>query len=72
MLSGVCVCALKQETKANYTSPVARFAVAHLYPSTVYSLTLYAFNTKGRSEPTHLQATMLRLPEKQLNYETGK
>lgn len=61
-----------QEIKANYSSPVARFAVSGLHPGNLYILSIYAFNGKGRSEPAVLQAAMLRLPEKQLTSEKGE
>lgn len=61
-----------QEIKANYSSPVARFAVSNLHPGNLYILSIYAFNGKGRSEPAVLQAAMLRLPEKQLTSEKGE
>ncbi|KAL5284444.1 hypothetical protein ACFFRR_006630 [Megaselia abdita] len=54
------------EIKSNITSPVPRFSVASLTPGSVYGLSVYAFNTKGRSDPTILNAAMLRMPEKQL------
>lgn len=55
-----------QEIKSNITSPVPRFSVASLSPGNVYILSVYAFNAKGRSDPTVLNAAMLRMPEKQL------
>lgn len=61
-----------QEIRANFTSPLARFAVSNLHPGNMYVLSIYAFNTKGRSDPTVLQAAMLRMPEKQLTSEKGK
>lgn len=61
-----------QEIKANYSSPVARFAVSNLHPGNLYILSIYAFNGKGRSEPAVIQAAMLRLPEKQLTSEKGE
>lgn len=61
----------QQEIKANYTSPLPRFAVSTLHPGNLYTVSIFAFNTKGRSEATVLQAAMLRLPEKQLTFEKG-
>lgn len=58
-----------QDIKANITSPVARFAVSNLHPGGLYLASVFAFNAKGRSDPTVLQAAMLRLPEKQLTAE---
>lgn len=43
-----------------------------LDPGAQYQAGLYAFNSKGRSEPVILQAATLRLPEKQLTAEKGK
>ncbi len=60
------------ELRANYTSPVPRFTVGSLSPGANYLASIYAFNTKGRSDPTTVQAAMLRLPEKQLTSEKGK
>ncbi|CAO1431490.1 unnamed protein product [Diamesa hyperborea] len=53
------------ELRANYSSPVPRFTVGSLMPSAMYLASVYAFNTKGRSDPTVVQAAMLRMPEKQ-------
>nr|XP_023021733.1 hemicentin-1 [Leptinotarsa decemlineata] len=58
-----------QEIKANLTSPVARFLVADLSAGIQYQLTLFSYNAKGRSEPSMVQASTLRLPEKQLTAE---
>ncbi|XP_050305453.1 protein turtle homolog B-like isoform X2 [Anthonomus grandis grandis] len=58
-----------QHTKYNLTSPVARFSVNHLEPGAQYQAVLFAYNSKGRSEPVILQASTLRLPEKQLTAE---
>jgi hypothetical protein len=60
------------ELRANYSSPVPRFTVNSLVPSTIYLASVYAFNTKGRSDPTTVQAAMLRMPEKQPTGEKGK
>lgn len=60
------------ELRANYSSPVPRFTVNSLVPSTIYLASVYAFNTKGRSDPTSVQAAMLRMPEKQPTGEKGK
>lgn len=43
-----------------------RFSVSSLTPGNVYILSVYAFNTKGRSDPIVMNAAMLRMPEKQL------
>lgn len=60
------------ELRANYTSPIPRFQVSNsLLPGAVYLASVYAFNTKGRSDPTVVQAAMLRMPEKQLTSEKG-
>ncbi|KAL7017192.1 hypothetical protein ACKWTF_010287 [Chironomus riparius] len=53
------------ELRANYSSPVPRFTVNSLMPSAIYLASVYAFNAKGRSDPTVVQAAMLRMPEKQ-------
>ncbi|XP_017092267.2 nephrin [Drosophila bipectinata] len=58
-----------QEIKANITSTTPRFAVANLSPGGIYRIYIYAFNTKGRSEPAVINAAMLRMPEKQLTSE---
>lgn len=60
-----------QELKANLSSPVARFAVTGLEAGAHYQAGLYSYNTKGRSEPVVVQASTLRLPEKQLTAEKG-
>lgn len=60
------------ELRANYSSPVPRFTVNSLMPSAIYHASVYAFNTKGRSDPTIVQAAMLRMPEKQPTGEKGK
>lgn len=60
------------ELRANYSSPVPRFTVSNLMPSAMYLASVYAFNTKGRSDPTVVQAAMLRMPEKQPTGEKGK
>ncbi|XP_058982793.1 neural cell adhesion molecule 2 isoform X2 [Musca domestica] len=60
-----------KELKANITSAMPKFTVSALSPGGIYILTLYAFNSKGRSEPTILTASMLGMPEKQLIAEPG-
>ncbi|CAH0384470.1 unnamed protein product [Bemisia tabaci] len=40
-----------QELRANVTSPVPRFTIYGLDPSTNYQVHVFAFNQKGRSEP---------------------
>lgn len=60
-----------QGIQANVTSPVARFAVSNLHPGSVYIVSVYAFNSKGRSDPAVLPAAMLRPAEKQLTSEKG-
>lgn len=60
-----------QEVKSNLTSPVARFSISNLEPGAQYQAVLFAYNSKGRSEPVILQASTLRLPEKQLTAERG-
>lgn len=61
-----------QDIRANFTSPVARFAVSNLHPGGLYVVSIYAFNSKGRSDPAVLPAAMLRPAEKQLTSEKGK
>lgn len=70
----LCVCCsfFSQDIRANFTSPVARFAVSNLHPGSVYIISIYAFNSKGRSDPAVLPAAMLRPAEKQLTAEKGK
>ena len=60
------------ELRANYSSPVPRFTVNSLMPSTTYLASVFAFNTKGRSDPTVVQVSMLRMPDKQPTGEKGK
>lgn len=60
-----------QEVRFNNTSPVPRFEVPNLHPSAVYQLSVFAFNSKGKSEPYVMGAATLRLPEKQMNSEKG-
>ena len=60
------------ELRANYSSPVPRFTVNSLMPSAIYLASVYAFNTKGRSDPSVVQVPMLRMPEKQPTGEKGK
>nr|XP_029723029.1 uncharacterized protein LOC109423245 [Aedes albopictus] len=57
------------EVRFNNTSPVPRFTVPNLHPSAVYQLAVYAFNSKGKSEPYVMSAATQRLPEKQMNSE---
>lgn len=63
---------IPQDIRANFTSPVARFAVSNLHPGSVYIISIYAFNSKGRSDPAVLPAAMLRPAEKQLTAEKGE
>ncbi|XP_062123864.1 LOW QUALITY PROTEIN: hemicentin-1 [Drosophila sulfurigaster albostrigata] len=58
-----------KEIKANITSTVPRFTVSGLHPGNVYILSIFAYNSKGRSDPTVVNAAMLRMPEKQLTFE---
>lgn len=58
--------------KSNSTSPLARFVVNNLEPGLQYHAVVFAYNSKGRSEPVILQASTLRLPEKQLTAERGR
>lgn len=51
------------------TSPVARFSVTNLQAGAHYQAILYSYNNKGKSEPVIIQASTLRLPEKQLTAE---
>lgn len=60
------------ELRANYTSPFPRFTVNSLTPGGTYLASIYAFNTKGRSDPTVVAAAMQRPPEKQQTGEKGK
>lgn len=60
-----------KELRANFTSSIPRFTVGGLHPGDVYTISIYAFNVKGRSEPVDFQAAMLGLPEKQLTAEHG-
>jgi len=53
-----------QDVRANVSSPIPRFTINNLQPGCLYSVQVYAFNAKGRSEPFVIQAAMLRLPEK--------
>ncbi|XP_055588000.1 protein turtle [Uranotaenia lowii] len=61
-----------QEVRFNNTSPIPRFAVPNLHPSANYQLSVYAFNSKGKSEPYVMSASTLRLPEKQMNSEKAE
>nr|CAH7769565.1 unnamed protein product [Callosobruchus chinensis] len=58
-----------QQLKSNLTSPVARFTVKEMEPGTQYHAVIFSYNSKGRGEPVILQATTLRLPEKQMTAE---
>ncbi|EDW63172.2 uncharacterized protein Dvir_GJ11152 [Drosophila virilis] len=58
-----------KEIKANITSAVPRFTVSGLVPGNTYVLSISAYNSKGRSDPTIVNAAMLRMPEKQLTFE---
>ena len=60
------------DLRANYSSPLPRFTVNSLMPGAVYLASIFAFNSKGRSDPTIVQVSMLRLPEKQQTSEKGK
>ncbi|XP_055371722.1 hemicentin-1 [Condylostylus longicornis] len=60
------------EIKANVTSPIPRFTVSTLSPGGHYILSIYAFNSKGRSDPANINADMLKMPEKQLTSEKEK
>lgn len=60
------------ELRANYSSPVPRFSVNSLIPNTIYLASVYAFNSKGRSDPTVVQAVMPRVSEKQPTGEKGR
>jgi len=51
---------------------VPRFTVSGLLPGNVYILSIFAYNSKGRSDPTIVNAAMLRMPEKQLTFEQGE
>ncbi|XP_068152955.1 nephrin isoform X1 [Drosophila tropicalis] len=57
------------EIKANITSTSPRFTVSGLVPGSLYRLSIFAYNSKGRSDPAILNAAMLRMPEKQLTSE---
>ncbi|KAH8417035.1 hypothetical protein KR222_001779, partial [Zaprionus bogoriensis] len=61
--------ATNKEIRANITSTVPRFTVSDLLPGNVYVLSIFAYNSKGRSDPTIVNAAMLRMPEKQLTFE---
>lgn len=58
-----------QDLRANTSSSLPRFGVGGLEPGAQYHAFVYAFNPKGRSDPVVLQASTLRLPEKQLTSE---
>jgi hypothetical protein len=61
-----------QTLRSNFTSAVPRFSVTGLEPGSHYQAGVYSFNHKGRSEPVVVQASTLRLPEKQLTAEKGE
>lgn len=61
-----------QVLKANTSAPVPRFSVGGLEPGVHYQACIYSVNVKGRSEPVVVQASTLRLPEKQLTSEQSK
>ncbi|XP_060532294.1 nephrin-like isoform X2 [Cylas formicarius] len=58
-----------QDIRSNLTSSAARFTVNNLVPGEQYQAVVSAYNSKGRSEPVIIQASTLRLPEKQLTAE---
>ncbi|KAL0269902.1 UNVERIFIED_CONTAM: hypothetical protein PYX00_007485 [Menopon gallinae] len=58
-----------QQLKANITSLFPRFSVIGLEPGAQYHALVYSFNPKGKSDPLVVQASTLRLPEKQLTSE---
>ncbi|KDR20918.1 hypothetical protein L798_03856, partial [Zootermopsis nevadensis] len=58
-----------QALRSNFSSAVPRFSVTGLQPGSHYQACVYSFNHKGRSEPVVVQASTLRLPEKQLTAE---
>ncbi|XP_015921092.1 neural cell adhesion molecule 2 [Parasteatoda tepidariorum] len=53
----------------NLTSQTADFAVRGLSPGTIYTLTMYAVNAKGRSTPLIIKASTLSTPESQTRRE---
>ena len=61
-----------QVLRYNVTSFKPIFSVNGLEPGAHYQACVYSFNHKGRSEPVVVQASTLRLPEKQLTAEKGK
>jgi hypothetical protein len=61
-----------QALRSNFSSVVPRFSVTGLEPGSHYQASVFSFNHKGRSEPVVVQASTLRLPEKQLTAEKGK
>jgi hypothetical protein len=60
-----------QVLRYNVSSAVPRFSVTGLEAGSHYQACVYSFNHKGRSEPVVIQASTLRLPEKQLTSEKG-
>lgn len=62
---------MNQELKTNITSTNPRFSVSGLNPGYQYVASIFAFNSKGKSEAVVHQISMLRLPEKQLTAEKG-
>lgn len=57
---------LQDTIRANVSSPIPRFTINNLQPGGLYTVHIFAFNIKGRSDPLVIQAAMLRLPEKRL------
>ncbi|XP_076225880.1 protein turtle homolog B isoform X3 [Nomia melanderi] len=51
-------------TVYNQTSKVPSFSVGNLEPGTSYEISVYASNSKGRSETVRFRATTLNLPER--------
>lgn len=62
---------MNQELKTNITSTNPRFSVSGLNPGYQYVASIFAFNSKGKSEAVVHQISMLRQPEKQLTAEKG-
>lgn len=51
-------------TVYNQTSKVPSFSVGNLEPGTSYEVSVYASNSKGRSETVRFRAATLNLPER--------